>query len=370
MPKAGSGKSTLVKFIVEGLLNADSTLSINDIGYSCFTGKACNVLTQKGLKNVVTLHKLLYDSSPMPDGSFCRTPKASLKYKVIIVDEVSMAPVELMSLLFKYPVYVICCGDPFQLPTVDKKADNHLLDSPHIFLDEIMRQAQESEIIRLSMKIRNHEPVVTTEYNKEVLIFNKKDLSEGMLNWADQIITATNKTRININSTMRKMQNRGKLPEEGDKIICLRNYWDDVNVNGDSLINGMIGTIHFPNEQKVTFPKFLRLDHYSCDCINGYFTDELGHKFNKEFRIDKKLLMTGEKTLTWKDEYNIPVKFKFLVPYEFTYGYAITCHKAQGSQWDKVLVIEENFPFEREEHARWLYTSCTRSSQKLVLIRG
>ena len=63
-------------------------------------------------------------------------------------------------------------------------------------------------------------------------------------------------------------------------------------------------------------------------------------------------------------------EFKHLLPYEFTYGYAITTHRAQGSEWDKVLVIEEKFPFNKEEHARWLYTACTRASKKLVVIRA
>jgi ATP-dependent exoDNAse (exonuclease V) alpha subunit len=58
-----------------------------------------------------------------------------------------------------------------------------------------------------------------------------------------------------------------------------------------------------------------------------------------------------------------------VVPKEFAYAYAITCHKAQGSEWDKVLVLEERFPFDKEEHARWLYTACTRASEKLILVR-
>ena len=51
------------------------------------------------------------------------------------------------------------------------------------------------------------------------------------------------------------------------------------------------------------------------------------------------------------------------------YGYAITCHKAQGSEWNKILVVEENYPFDKVEHARWLYTAVTRASEKLVLVR-
>lgn len=43
--------------------------------------------------------------------------------------------------------------------------------------------------------------------------------------------------------------------------------------------------------------------------------------------------------------------------------------KVNGSEWDKVLIIEERFPFDKEEHARWLYTAVTRSAKKLVLVR-
>lgn len=58
-----------------------------------------------------------------------------------------------------------------------------------------------------------------------------------------------------------------------------------------------------------------------------------------------------------------------MVPEQFTYGYAITGHKSQGSEWDKVLVIEEGFPYKEEEHKRWLYTVATRAAKKLVIIR-
>ena len=56
-------------------------------------------------------------------------------------------------------------------------------------------------------------------------------------------------------------------------------------------------------------------------------------------------------------------------PFDFAYAYAITTHKAQGSEWDKVLVVEERFPFDKEEHIKWLYTAATRAKEKLVIIR-
>ena len=61
-------------------------------------------------------------------------------------------------------------------------------------------------------------------------------------------------------------------------------------------------------------------------------------------------------SLDFKIEYRLGKNknTQHLIPYEFTYGYAITTHRAQGSEWEKVLVIEEKFPFSKEEHARWL----------------
>ena len=99
---AGSGKSTLVKFIVKALPYKE-----NDICYCAFTGKACQVLLKKGNKNVSTLHRLLYESVPKPDGTFLRKKKIVLDYHLIIVDECSMIPNELVEELLRHNVYVI-----------------------------------------------------------------------------------------------------------------------------------------------------------------------------------------------------------------------------------------------------------------------
>ena len=101
------------------------------------------LVQKKGNKNVSTLHKLLYESFPKPDGGFYRRPKPALGYKIIVVDEVSMVPKSLIDLLFSHKdLYILCLGDPMQLPPISKEEDNHLLDKPDIFLDKIMRQAE------------------------------------------------------------------------------------------------------------------------------------------------------------------------------------------------------------------------------------
>ena len=366
---AGAGKSTLVRFIIEELKTYG--VKETDVCFACFTGKAAQVLLKKGNKNVITLHKLLYKSIPKESGGFVRIPNPSIPYKIVVVDEVSMAPKTLMDLLFKHNVYVICLGDPFQLPPVDKKEDNHLLDTPHIFLDEIMRQAQESEIIQLSMAIRENRPIEVFQ-GKEVQILNKEELNTGMLTWADQILVATNATRVSINTQMRKLLNFGEKPQDGDKIICLRNYWDCFSDNEEPLVNGTIGILKDSFLTKRYLPSIVKstdgLSHI--DLIVGDFISDSGMYFHS-LEMDKKMIDTGEFSLDWKTVYqlNRNPRTRDIPPLEFTYGYAITCHKAQGSEWDKVLVIEEKFPFDKIEHARWLYTAVTRASDKLVLLR-
>lgn len=357
---AGAGKSTLVRFIIEAL-----NVPEEEVCYATFTGKAAQVLLKKGNKNVSTLHKLLYKSFPKPDGTFVRIPVEEVPYDIVIVDEVSMAPKTIMELLFQYDVHIICLGDPFQLPPVDKNEDNHLLDNPHIFLDEIMRQAQESEIIRLTMDIREGKPLHPMQGN-EVIIVPQQDLNTGMLQWADQVICGTNATRIGINNQMRELSGKSGGPQDGDKVICLFNEWDIIGSNDDPLINGTIGTINN------AFSTFYQLPRY----VGGQQLSVLVADFNTDndatfqgLEMDKLMFSTGEYTLDWKTSYKLMKnpKTRHLLPLKFTYGYAITCHKSQGSEWDKVLVIEEKFPFDKEEHARWLYTAATRAAEKLVI---
>ena len=363
---AGSGKTTLVKFIISALDQYDIDPE-EDVCFATFTGKAAQVLLKKGNKNVSTLHKLLYESIPKPDGTFFRKKKEFIGYKIIVVDEVSMAPKELMDLLFSHSVFVICLGDPFQLPPVDKDSDNHLLDNPDIFLDEIMRQAKESEIIRLSMDIREQKSL-TNYSGSDIMVLSKTELNTGMLQWADQILVGTNATRVAINNQMRELLGRQGLPEDGDKVICLRNYWDNIADNEDPLVNGTIGYLKNCFETYYKYPRYIY--DKTVQLVNADFVSDSDADFGP-LDMDKQMILTGEPSLTWKESYRIGKnpRTKDMLPYQFTYGYAITTHKSQGSSWPKVLVIEERFPFDKVEHARWLYTAVTRSEEKLVLVR-
>lgn len=347
---AGVGKSTLVAHIIDAL-----KINPSEVCYAAFTGKASLVLREKGCENSMTMHRLLYYSKELPDGTFEHKPRERLEhsYKIIVVDEVSMIPIEMWNLLLSHHVHVIALGDPFQLPPID--GESELLSHPHVFLDEIVRQAQDSEIIRLSMDIRNGVPL-TKHKGNEVWVVSKHQLNDTYYSGADQIIAAKNITRADINWKCRNIKFGEDVPEyplEGEKVICLKNYWDILGSQCDPLINGMIGKL-----SNIQFKKnFLRYE----DAMYADFSID-NNVFHKLF-MDYKLFSEGKQTInneTW-------MKFKGMPkPLLFDYAYCITCHKSQGSEFDKVLVFDEYM--KGTDHARWLYTAVTRAKKKVIVV--
>ena len=362
---AGTGKSTLISFIIEAL-----NLKHKEVAYVAFTGKAANILSQKGCPNATTAHKLLYHSKPLPDGRYIHEPKTTLdhQYKLLVVDEISMLPKEMWELLLRHHIHIIACGDPEQLPPINPDMDNHVLDHPHVFLDEIMRQAAESEIIRLSMHVREGNPLETFQCdNQQVQVITKNDVVTGMYEWADQIICATNNTRVNVNNNMRKLRGFSDAPQENDKVISLSNHWDIFSTGHAPLTNGSIGYLKEFTVQSIYLPKYIY--NGSLEVMIATVETEDKDIFTG-LTLDYNFLINNKKTLSPQQEYKLLKNKRYMdPPFDFTYGYAITCHKAQGSEWQKLLVFEEKFPFDKEEHRRWLYTAITRASEKLVIVK-
>ena len=268
-----------------------------------------------------------------------------------------------------------------QLSPIHPEQDNHLLNEPDVFLSEIVRQAYDSDIIKLSLDIRNDKPLKTYRGN-DALVLNRAELTSSMIKWAEEIICATNETRHQFNNLANKV--RGFDPEDvvdGQQIICLRNYWDIISVEKqEPLINGTIGTIKNARTEYKKIPPSLggfKFPVVTCDLITN-----AGETY-KNLSFDKQQIVTGESRKEFRD-------FKFLkkvasfyksgwaiekgllnpIPLEANFGYAITCHKAQGSTFEKVIVWEEYFPKDKEEHKHWLYTGVTRPSSKLLLFRN
>ena len=321
----------------------------------------------------MTAHKLLYNTKQRRDGSFFHIPKYSLdeSYELIVVDEISMLPKIMWELLLSHAVHVIALGDPGQLPPVADDSDNHVLDQPHIFLTEIMRQTNESDIIKYSMLVRNHKPLRPVQ-GKQIRIIRKNEASLGMALWADQIICAKNSTRVMLNQEMRKklFNTTSPTPIDGEKIICLKNNWDIVNGRGDCLINGMTGTIYNVRIEPVITPnKAYCGNTVVADFLPDFYDDiydvEQPDPFFRNIIMDYELFVNGKPTL---DKTNFAKIAKFYKPNEFDFGYAVTCWKSQGSEYDKVLLYEENFPWEEKSHCQYMYTGVTRAKERLIVV--
>ena len=248
----------------------------------------------------------------------------------------------------KHNRYVIALGDPFQLPPIDKDSDNGLLNKPHIFLTEVMRQALDNDIIKYSMQLREGKNLKTGIKGTNIQTYNKSNLNEGMLLWADQILCAKNDTRKNLNNQIRKLLGFTDTLNENDKLICIKNYWDYASLNGECLVNGLTGQVSNINT-KMT------------NTIRATFN--IGEDSFGELLLDHKLLKEGKPFIEYTKRGKVLPKKSI----EMDFGYAITVHKAQGSQFNKVLVYDDCW-LQGEEYRRWLYTAITRAIDKVVVL--
>ena len=244
-----------------------------------------------------------------------------------------------------------------------------MLDNPHIFLDEIMRQAYDSEIIRFSMWIRVGKPI--NEFpavGQQVMFIKPEEVVTGMYEWADQILCATNAKRNSINMNMRQIKGFGPEPAIGDKIISLRNQWEFFSNGFDPapLTNGTIGTIQRADKSIITVPYWI--SDKDIPVLYTTMVDENNDRFDY-IPIDYIALTTGTKFLNGKQEFQMRKSNKCAdPPFEFAYAYGITVWKAQGSEWNKVLGYEEAFPHDKETKQRCAYTLATRAKEKLVYV--
>lgn len=328
---AGTGKTTVIKFIQKEL---DAHSSVH-----AFTGKACNVLQKKNI-HASTLHSLLYYVSKAPGKPVEFIPKDKLEHDpdLIIVDEASMLNHELYTQLKRHKKKLLFVGDPGQLEPV---GDNpNLMARCDIVLSKIHRQAEASPIITLANRVRLGKPIVDpARLPHEDLIIQGKSLSKHSMDTYSQIICAKNATRDSLNQKVRA--NKGLVnkpePEVGEKLIVLRNNMEYGVFNGLILyVKCIVGTYS---------------NYWLCKC-----EDEIGQTYQIPI---------------WKLPYTNPLECKkkdLYVPSSVIYtdfGYAITCHKSQGSAWDSVIVVDENMSF-AWDMKRWRYTAITRSAKKLL----
>ncbi len=178
------------------------------------------------------------------------------------------------------------------------------------------------------------------EQSDQCLLLSKKDISTEQIMDADQILVGANRTRKRYNDRLRELHGHDEqTPEAGEKLVCLRNN------KKKGLLNGGIWTVDrrmSPRGGRVRF---------------SVRPEEGGKAVNVS--VPRPFFLDGPESVPWTQRKGAD---------EFDYGYALTVHKSQGSQWNNVVLFDESYMF-REHATRWLYTGVTRAAERLILVR-
>ena len=331
---AGTGKTTLAKQIAQD--------TRGEVIFCAFTGKAALVLRQKGCEGARTIHSLIYHPVEVPNGP----PTFELNERsdgesasLIIVDECSMVDEALALDLLSFGTPVLVLGDPAQLPPV-KGAGFFTAREPDFVLTEIHRQAADNPIIRMSMTVREGGVLRPGRYGDSEVVASGVTLDADRVLAADQMLVGRNATRLRYNARYREIRGTtSSMPVVGDKLVCLRNDREKGLLNG-----GLWKVRKLLTGRGTSIRMAIQSDDGQTDQSVSVRTE----------------FFTGqEAALEWSQRKRSD---------EFTFGYALTVHKSQGSQWDDVVLFDES-PYFREHRARHLYTGLTRAAQKVTVVQ-
>lgn len=388
---AGTGKSTLAKHIVE-------QLGLRNVAYAAYTGKAAHVLRTKGCDDASTIHSLIYIPQAQvrahlealqkqldtetdadkrvslqreikaeerrlesPDWILRDTSKCPLtNVSLLVLDEVSMVGTGIARDLLSFGCKVLCLGDPAQLPPVD--GGGYFINAePDHLLTDIHRSALDSPVTRLATAVRN------SNVDDRMYGIPGRDGDSGRINRGeigdqefDQVICGKNDTRWTLVRLMRRGRPDG-LPVAGDRVMTLANSASIDVFNGQQFT--VMGAQPAPRRS---------------DVIRLTVADDDGRTRDLDAWASGFRDFTGEKEAKRNGRGEIAA---------VTFAQAITCHKSQGSQWDRVLVVDESKVFygaayreaagrlgrdeaHREGHLqarRWLYTAVTRAAKQVVV---
>ncbi len=352
---AGTGKTTLIAMLRKLLYKDNEKLKV---GFASYTGKAARVLRTKLIEqkaiskkdSVGTIHSLIY--SPMVNDKqeiIGWKRKDKLESNLIIIDEASMVDSEIWEHLLGYGIPIIAVGDHGQLPPI--KGSFNLMEKPDIVLEHIHRQAEANPIIGLSIQAREHGHVRQGVYSEKVKKYTPEDadfqleMDEVLQNFSPEtlILCGYNHTRKKLNNHIRLEQGiETEEPSVGDRVICLRNNHEK------GIANGMLGTItNISTKDKDWYEAEIAMDGEE-ELYQGLISA-------KQFGSDKALNFTDKRSRVMRGDL-------------FDFGYALTVHKAQGSQARRVILFEERFKkMDDTAWKRWLYTAITRAEEELII---
>lgn len=366
---AGTGKTTCARAIARAIGG--------NAVYCAFTGKAVSVLrTKHDGVNASTIHRLIYKPNDereeqmkslrkriraaveAKDDATAQRLKSELEelsakelsfylrcetdlkdYDLVVVDEASMVPERLAKDLLSFGKPVVALGDPAQLPPV-KGVGMFTSRQPDALLHEIVRQEEGSSIVQLAAEVRAERRPVVGRYSDEVEVRRGMIAdTSAILDRFDMVLCGTNRTRKHVNETIRRhLGRRSHLPEVGDRLVCLRNDYNVGIFNGELFTVERVGKVY----QKQGFVE-LKLLSDDLREVQVFASTDLFDGQTKIHEVGRGLNA-------------------------FDYGWCLTVHKAQGSEWDSVLVLDESRVF-RDDWAKHLYTAVTRARRSLTVAR-
>lgn len=358
---AGTGKTTLIS-LLRNLIHKQQPEK--KVAFASYTGKASQVLKQKLVEHKAlfkgdscgTIHSLMYSAEVDKDGRVISWKRSKeLEYDLLIIDEASMVNSEIWRDLLSYQLPIIAVGDHGQLPPIESSGFN-LMNEPILRLEKIHRQAQGNPIIEVATMAREQGQIPFKKFSSTVMkVHGNSDdatqIFERMAQSRDQdslILCSRNRTRIKLNKHVRALREiESESPQVGETLICLKNNY---TTNCGPIFNGMLGRVQSLSPKE---------EHWYDASIEFYddgriFSGDISkHQFHQEKYLDK---VEGVHYSKIGDR--------------FDFGYALTVHKAQGSQASKVLLFEEYAPYMKGiEWNRWLYTAVTRASEELYIIQ-
>ncbi len=402
---AGSGKSTIAHFAIEACgLSATSDKVVT----ATPTGKAAYVLRQKGIATARTIHSAIYTPNDevgelidkeraailelrgslgglsgaereavltdialretqlkqimersRDEVTWVKNPFGPMEHaQLVVCDEASMVGGQLFKDLASFNVPLLMCGDPFQMPPIDDSGESVFFDKRgnaltlDYELKHIHRQAQGSPILRVSQAIRFNEPDMnftgkqTGEDGGILLRVPYERLTDEMIARSEITLVGFNETRLRVNNITRQVHGRKSLyPEEGERIICLKNDKNTKRVNGE------MGTV-------LKGPSDFNRQAGTC-CLSVQWDD------GTEQIVD---VLTCYYDAPGDDKalYDVP-RWSRMKNLHTTFAYCCTVSKFQGSQSESGMGFEENFGRSSLMQRRFRYTQLTRFSRNAVL---